>query len=87
MITYSNMGDMEWSCDGDNTDYSTTSSSPTNVRKIIQNQEQDSLSEDDDLSDELSLLDSEDERKNNVRCTPIMQVNIYFQTNIYLIKF
>ncbi|KAJ8971792.1 hypothetical protein NQ314_000538 [Rhamnusium bicolor] len=57
--------DMEWSADGDNTDYS-TSSSP-NAGRSIQNQDQDSLSDDDDFSDEFSIIDSDDEKRMDAR--------------------
>lgn len=57
-----NPGEIEWSADGDNTDYSTTSSSPTNLRQIQQNFDVDSPSDEDDLSDDFSLLDSDDEK-------------------------
>lgn len=75
MLTYasSNGGDMEWSGDGENTDYSTTSSSPTNMRKATRNQDHDSLSE-DDLSDEFSLIDSDDEKRGDIRYTHVIQV-------------
>ncbi|XP_018579985.1 neurogenic differentiation factor 1 [Anoplophora glabripennis] len=57
--------DMEWSGDGENTDYS-TSSSP-NVGRSGQNQDPDSLSDDDDFSDEFSVIDSDDEKRVDVR--------------------
>lgn len=60
---------MEWSADGENTDYSTTSSSPTNSRRQQLNQDQDSFSEEDDLSDEFSLVDSDEEKqRSETRC-------------------
>lgn len=52
---------MEWSADGDNTDYS-TSSSPL-VRKSQQNLDPDSMSEEDDFSDEFSMIDSDEEKR------------------------
>lgn len=68
-------GDIEWSGDGDNTDYSTTSSSPTNHRRIQPNFDGDSPSDEDDLSDDLSLLDSDDERRNEIKFShPMVQV-------------
>lgn len=66
MLTYNSNGDMEWSGDGENTDYSTTSS-PNSGKKTTQNHDPDSLSDDDDYSDEFSLLDSDDERRGDVR--------------------
>ncbi|KAK9732359.1 Helix-loop-helix DNA-binding domain [Popillia japonica] len=61
-----NPGDIEWSGDGENTDYSTTSSSPTNNRRINQhNFDGDSPSDEDDLSDDFSLLDSDEEKRTN----------------------
>ncbi|KAI4466594.1 t-cell acute lymphocytic leukemia/stem cell leukemia-related [Holotrichia oblita] len=60
-----NPGDIEWSGDGENTDYSTTSSSPTNSRRIQQNFDGDSPSDEDDLSDDFSLLDSDEEKRTN----------------------
>ncbi|CAH1101483.1 unnamed protein product [Psylliodes chrysocephalus] len=53
--------DMDCYADGDNTDIS-TSSSP-NGGKSCHNQDQDSLSDDDDFSDEFSIIDSDDEKK------------------------
>lgn len=53
---------MEWSgsMDGEGTDYSTTSSSPSRHRKTVP----DSQSDDEEfLSDELSLMDSDDESR------------------------
>ncbi|CAH0550077.1 unnamed protein product [Brassicogethes aeneus] len=66
MITFhsSSPADVEWSVDGDNTDYS-ASSSP-NVRKF-NHQDQDSLSDDDDFSDEFSIIDSDDEKRAEAR--------------------
>nr|XP_022913889.1 neurogenic differentiation factor 1-like [Onthophagus taurus] len=62
MITInSNSADMEWSAEGENTDYS-TSSSPTNTRRLQQTYDVDSQSDEDDLSDDFSLLDSDDEK-------------------------
>ncbi|XP_017773517.1 PREDICTED: T-cell acute lymphocytic leukemia protein 1 [Nicrophorus vespilloides] len=57
--------DMEWSGDGENTDYSTTSSPPNNARRKdnCYQHEHDSMSDEDDYSDEFSLLDSDDEKK------------------------
>ncbi|GJQ82660.1 hypothetical protein Trydic_g19677 [Trypoxylus dichotomus] len=60
-----NPGDIEWSGDGENTDYSTTSSSPTNSRRIPPNFDGDSPSDEDYLSDDFSLLDSDDEKRSN----------------------
>lgn len=51
---------MEWSADGDNTDYS-TSSSP--VVRRPPNQDPDSLSDEDDFSDEFSIIDSDEEKR------------------------
>lgn len=62
----SGSGDMEWSADGENTDYSTSSSPPAG-RRLQQSQDQDSLSDEDDLSDEFSLVDSDEERKTDGR--------------------
>ncbi|KAJ8947827.1 hypothetical protein NQ318_009971 [Aromia moschata] len=56
--------DMDWSADGENTD---TSSSP-NAGRSVYNQDPDSLSEDDDFSDEFSVIDSDDEKRVDVRC-------------------
>uniref|UniRef100_A0A6P7FZ51 Uncharacterized protein LOC114335753 isoform X1 n=2 Tax=Diabrotica virgifera virgifera TaxID=50390 RepID=A0A6P7FZ51_DIAVI len=64
MLTHPNISsptDLDWSMDGDNTDVS-TSSSP-NGTKCHQNHDQDSLSEDDDFSDEFSIIDSDDEKR------------------------
>lgn len=58
-----NPADVEWSADGENTDYSTTSSSPTNSRRIQQTFDGDSPSDEDDLSDDFSLLDSDEEKR------------------------
>lgn len=71
--------DMEWSGDGDNTDYS-TSSSP-NAGRSAQNQDPDSLSDDDDFSDEFSVIDSDDEKRVDVRYSshPMVQVRNIFQ--------
>lgn len=78
MLTYNSNGDMEWSGDGENTDYSTTSSSPNSGRKISHGQDQDSLSDEDDLSDEFSLLDSDDDRRSDIRFSQqIIQVRIF----------
>lgn len=68
MLTHTNSGsppEMEWSAEGDNTDAS-NSSSP-NITRSQNNQDPDSLSEDDDFSDEFSVLDSDDERRVDVR--------------------
>lgn len=77
MLTHNLNGDMEWSGDGENTDYSTTSSSPNSGRKMTQGQEQDSLSDEDDLSDEFSLLDSDDERRDIRFSQHIIQASNY----------
>ncbi|XP_015836987.1 protein lyl-1 isoform X1 [Tribolium castaneum] len=53
--------DLEWAPDGDNTDYS-ASSSPV-VRRPPQNPDPDSLSDEDDFSDEFSVIDSDDEKQ------------------------
>lgn len=71
-------GDMEWSADGENTDCSTTSSPPTssNRRSHHHNQEHDSLSDEDDLSDEFSLVDSDEDKKTEARYNQqILQVS------------
>ncbi|CAG9821105.1 unnamed protein product [Phaedon cochleariae] len=57
----SGTSDMDWNADGDNTDVS-TSSSP-NVNYSSHTQDHDSLSEDDDFSDEFSIIDSDDEKR------------------------
>ncbi|KAJ8925427.1 hypothetical protein NQ315_009259 [Exocentrus adspersus] len=57
---------MEWSGDGENTDNYSTSSSP-NAGRSLQNQDPDSLSDDDDFSDEFSLIDSDDDKRIDVR--------------------
>lgn len=62
----STSGDMEWSADGENTDCSTTSSPPTSSNRRNQ-QEHDSLSDEDDLSDEFSLIDSDEDKKTDAR--------------------
>lgn len=75
---------MEWSGDGDNTDYS-TSSSP-NAGRSAQNQDPDSLSDDDDFSDEFSVIDSDDERRTDVRYSshPMVQVIAMFSYIYYI---
>ncbi|KAJ8980330.1 hypothetical protein NQ317_008038, partial [Molorchus minor] len=67
MLTYnsSNSVDMDWSADGNNTDYSTASS--PNAGRSIQNHEPDSMSEDEDFSDEFSIIDSDDEKRTDGR--------------------
>lgn len=62
--------DMEWSADGENTDYS-ASSSPN--RRILLHHEVDSLSDDDDFSDEFSIIDSDDEKR--ISQSHLMQVS------------
>lgn len=75
MLTYNSNGDMEWSGDGENTDYSTTSSNSS--RRNNHGQDHDSLSDEDDLSDEFSLVDSDDERRGDLRFTQqIIQVSL-----------
>lgn len=71
--------DMEWSADGENTDISNSSS--TNASRSLTNHDPDSFSEDDDFSDEFSILDSDDERRGEGRYTShqIIQVGIYFR--------
>lgn len=75
MITFNSTSpvEMEWSADGDNTDHS-TSSSP-NLRRF-NHHDQDSLSEDDDFSDEFSIIDSDDDKRADSRYNPhpIVQV-------------
>ncbi|KAG5872199.1 T-cell acute lymphocytic leukemia protein 1 [Gonioctena quinquepunctata] len=78
MLTYtsSSPAEMDWTVDGDNTDVSNCSSS--NAGRSIQNQDHDSLSEDDDFSDEFSIIDSDDERRMEQRQQPqhnMMQVS------------
>lgn len=64
--------DMEWSADGENTDYS-TSSSPI-VRRPQQNPDPDSLSDEDDFSDEFSVIDSDDEKQRAFTQHSVLQV-------------
>jgi hypothetical protein len=66
--------DMEWSADGDNTDYS-ASSSPI-VRRSQQNPDPDSLSDEDDFSDEFSVIDSDDEKQRAFSQHHVLQVLI-----------
>ncbi|VEN41698.1 unnamed protein product [Callosobruchus maculatus] len=67
MLTYSSASppEMEWSPEGDITDVSNTSS--PNGSRTIHNQDHDSLSDDDDFSDELSIIDSDEEKRIDVR--------------------
>ncbi|CAG9863968.1 unnamed protein product [Phyllotreta striolata] len=66
MLTHrSSPTDLECYQDGDNTDLS-ASSSPT-ILKICPNHEPDSLSDDDDFSDEFSIIDSDDDKKTEGR--------------------
>lgn len=67
--------DMEWSPDGENTDYS-ASSSPN--RRIVLQNEMDSLSDEDDFSDEFSIIDSDDEKRTDrfAQSHSLMQVRI-----------
>ena len=77
LITFSpSMFEMEWSGDGDGTDYSTTSSPPQRhgeQRSDVTRgpgMDMDSLSEeleDDLMSDDFSLPDSEDEEEDDAR--------------------
>ncbi|XP_057657818.1 neurogenic differentiation factor 1 [Diorhabda carinulata] len=82
MVTQSNVSsssDMDWSIDGDNTDVS-TSSSP-NTQKINYVQDQDSLSDDDDFSDEFSIIDSDDEKRTERHQShQIIQVSMEIQS-------
>ncbi|KAF5297931.1 hypothetical protein FQA39_LY11916 [Lamprigera yunnana] len=70
MLTFGSLNEtksgMDWSgADGEN---SPTNSSPLSVRKDSQYyQDLDSFSEEDDLSDDLSLLDSDEEKKVDLR--------------------
>lgn len=57
---------MDFTPEGENTDYSTTSSPVNNSRRHHLNQD-DSLSDEDDLSDEFSLMDSDEERRADAR--------------------
>lgn len=70
-VVNSTSGDMEWSADGDNTDCSTTSSPTTTSSNRRNNQHHqdhgDSLSEEDDLSDEFSLVDSDEDKKSEAK--------------------
>ncbi|XP_074042151.1 uncharacterized protein isoform X2 [Leptinotarsa decemlineata] len=70
ILTYTNSSpaEMDWTADGENTDVSTSSSS--NAGRSTQNQDHDSLSEDDDFSDEFSIIDSDDERRIDHRQQP-----------------
>lgn len=58
---------MEWSGDGENTDYSTTSSPPRRPgenSRLTQNNDIDSMSEEDEvMSDDLSFVDSDEDRQ------------------------
>ncbi|KAJ8970970.1 hypothetical protein NQ317_012648 [Molorchus minor] len=67
MLTYNNSNsvDMDWSADVKRTDYSTASS--PNAGRSIQNHEPDSMSEDEDFSDEFSIIDSDDEKRTDGR--------------------
>lgn len=58
--------DIEWSADGENTDISNSSS--TNASRSVTNHDAvDSFSEDDDFSDEFSIIDSDDEKRTEAR--------------------
>lgn len=61
MVTANSPQEMEWCADADST------SSSSNAGKYNQNQEADSLSDDDDFSDEFSIIDSDDEKKGETR--------------------
>lgn len=60
---------MEWSGDGENTDYSTTSSPPRRpgeASRLTQSNDMDSMSEEDEvMSDDLSFADSDEDRHKN----------------------
>lgn len=75
--------DMEWSADGENTDISNTSS--PNASRSITNPDPDSFSDDDDFSDEFSIIDSDDDRRTEGRFTShqLMQVIILFELVIF----
>jgi hypothetical protein len=70
--------DMEWSADGDNTDYS-ASSSPI-VRRSQQNPDPDSLSDEDDFSDEFSVIDSDDEKQRTFSQHHVLQTAVEIPT-------
>lgn len=62
--------EMDWSVEnGENTDYSTSSPTPSmcSSKRAHTHQDGDSLSEEDDLSDEFSLLDSDEEKRQDIR--------------------
>ncbi|KAJ3665388.1 hypothetical protein Zmor_000885 [Zophobas morio] len=70
--------DMEWPADGDNTDYS-ASSSPI-VRRSQQNPDPDSLSDEDDFSDEFSVIDSDDEKQRAFSQHSVLQTPVEIPT-------
>lgn len=77
MLTFVSNGakTMDWTAlDGDNSP--TSSSTSSSIRKDSHlYQDVDSFSEEDDLSDDFSFLDSDDERKNDPRVSHhLMQV-------------
>ncbi|XP_030765695.1 uncharacterized protein LOC115889763 [Sitophilus oryzae] len=61
LITRSPEIHMEWSIDGDN-DFN-REASPNSCRAIVSSHEADSFSDEDDFSDELSLIDSDEEKR------------------------
>lgn len=67
---------MDFTPEGENTDYSTTSSPVNNTRRHHPNHD-DSLSDEDDLSDEFSLVDSDEERRAEARYSQhVLQVRL-----------
>lgn len=79
LTNISSSPDMDWSIDGDNTDVS--SSSSPNTQKINYAQDQDSLSDDDDFSDEFSIIDSDDEKRTERHQShQIIQVSMEIQS-------
>lgn len=76
MLTHTNSSpvmDVDWSGDGD----SNTSSPNTN--RLTENHDVDSFSEEEDFSDEFSVIDSDDERRTEGRIIShqIIQVNLF----------